>query len=126
MRRANGAAITPSMRRARKRIGKKITQWRKEQARTEATSSRAPAIIADLHRQLVAANQRVADLEVEVEEQEQARALVEEELESMRLYEAELVQPSTPTDGGEVAPADPRHPQWHDPDWTSSEGTESN
>ena len=59
-RRRQAGQITDAERRKRKRIGKSITRFLKEQARTTATQSQAPAIIANLQSQLVAEQQRVA------------------------------------------------------------------
>lgn len=64
------------MSRRRAKLDKEITQWRKAQEHTVATASAAPAMIADLQRQLVAANERVGELE--------------EELESLRRHVAEV------------------------------------
>lgn len=69
--------------RRRAKLDKEITQWCKAQGHTVATASAAPAMIADLQRQLVTANERVEELE-EMDE------LLEEELESLRRHVAEV------------------------------------
>ena len=43
-------------------MGKKITQWRKSLRRTVVTASAAPSMVADLQRQLDAANERIEEL----------------------------------------------------------------
>lgn len=71
------------MSRRRAKLGKEITQWRKAQGHTVATASAAPATVTDLERQLVAANERVEELE-------EMSELLEEELESLRRHVAEV------------------------------------
>lgn len=67
LRLGDGEAPTELMRRRRKRLGQEITQWRKAQGNTEATSRLAPAMIADLQGQLAAAHGQLAALQLENE-----------------------------------------------------------
>ena len=98
-----------SMRMARKRvaIGKQITQWRKSLGRTVATASAAPGMIADLQRQLDAANERVEELE-------EMNDLLTEELDSLRQHEEEMEEDSGSSFEGFESDASMEDPQADD------------
>ncbi|KAF6239591.1 hypothetical protein HO173_002136 [Letharia columbiana] len=83
IRRHRRAGWSRKLSRRRAKLGKEITQWRKSQGHTVATASAAPAMIADLQGQLVAAHERIEELEGMNE-------LLEEELESLRRHTADV------------------------------------
>lgn len=93
--------MTPALSRARVDIGKKITQWRKLQGRTVATASAAPSMIADLQRQLDAANERIDELE-------DMNGLLEQELESLRQHEEALEDVNESSSEGANSDYDPQ------------------
>lgn len=95
----NAAEITAPMRRSRAHIGRRITQFRKEQGLTVATSSQAATIIANLQRDLQAAREELEAAHERVQELEDQNELLQEELDSIDAHEAELDEPA-PDEGG--------------------------
>lgn len=95
----NATEITAAARRSRKQVGRKITQFRKEQGLTVATSSQAATVIANLHRDLQAAKEELDAARERVQELEDQNELLQEEVDSMNAHEAELDEPA-PDEGG--------------------------
>ena len=95
----NATEIIEAARRSRKQVGRKITQFRKEQGLTVATSSQAATVIANLHRDLQVAKDELEAARERIKELEDHNELLQEEVDSINAHEAELDEPA-PDEGG--------------------------
>ena len=71
--------LTSELRKKRKALGRKITQWRKSSGHTEATAVALPAVVARLQGENASLRARVEEFEEKVDELEEQLGVGEEE-----------------------------------------------